>query len=570
MRAVIYARYSSDNQRDASIEDQIRLCRKRIEDEVWTYLHAYTDHAMSGASRLRPGYQKLLEDARADQFDIVIAEALDRLSRDQEDVAALFKQLSFCNVRLVTMAEGEISELHVGLKGTMNALFLKDLAQKTKRGMEGRVRQGRMAGGIAYGYKVVRELDADGEPVRGKRAIDEAEAAVIRRIFEAFAAGRSPRAIARDLNQAGIPGPGGRSWADTTIRGYQARRSGILYNETYIGRLIWNKQSHVKDPATGKRVPRLNPESAWIVEEVPHLRIVDQDLWDRVQARCQSIKASAGVTKGKARKFWLNRRPRHLLSGLVRCGECGAKYAAVGRDYLACGAARSKGICTNRRSIRRHSLETLILDGLKDRLMQPELVKAFIAEFHAEINRQRDQQDQDRALKQRELAQVTGKHDGLIDAIADGLRTTGLKAKLEALEEQKARIEATLSATPPPAPRLHPNLAEIYRRKVADLHGALADPQTHDEALDILRSLIDKVVMRPREDGFEVELVGEIAQMVAFGNQRDSKKKPAAIDDADRSVKVVAGAGFKPARAAPDRMSGGFEARARSQHGCSS
>ncbi|HUW73584.1 MAG TPA: recombinase family protein [Methyloceanibacter sp.] len=547
MRTVIYARYSSQNQRDASIEDQIRICRKRIEHEGWTYLHAYTDHAMSGASRLRPGYQKLLEDARAGEFDVVIAEALDRLSRDQEDVAALFKQLSFCNVRIVTLSEGEISELHVGLKGTMNALYLKDLAQKTKRGMEGRVRAGRMAGGIAYGYKVVRELDANGEPVRGKRRIDEAEAATVQRIFEAFSAGRSPRAIARDLNQEGIPGPGGRHWSDTTIRGYQARRSGILYNETYIGRIIWNKQSHVKDPTSGKRVPRLNPESEWIIEEVPHLRIVDQDLWERVQARCQSIKASAGVAKGHARKFWLNRRPRHLLSGLVRCGECGANYAAVVRDYLACGAARGKGICSNRRSIRRRSLETLILDGLKDRLMQPELVKAFIEEFHAEINRQRDRQDQERTLKQRELDQVTRKHDGLIDAIADGLRTPGLLARLEALEEQKTKLEKQLSEAPAPAPRLHPNLAELYRRKVEDLHGALADPRTHDEALDILRSLIEQVVVRPHKEGFRIELVGEIAQMVAFGNHNDAKKKSASINEAACSVKVVAGAGFKPA-----------------------
>src|ERR687886_2756410 len=150
MRTVIYARYSSELQRDASIEDQIRLCRARIEREAgWTYLTAYTDHAVSGSIRLRPGYQKLLQDARAGEFDIVVAEALDRLSRDQEDVAALYKHLAFAGVKLVTVAEGEISELHVGLKGTMNALFLKDLAQKVRRGQEGRVCQGRAGGGPA-------------------------------------------------------------------------------------------------------------------------------------------------------------------------------------------------------------------------------------------------------------------------------------------------------------------------------------------------------------------------------------------------------------------------------------
>ena len=144
MRAVIYARFSSENQREASIEDQIRLARAHIEGRGWTFLHAYNDRAISGASALRPGYQRLLADARAGQFDVVVAEALDRLSRDQEDVAALYKRLSFAGIRIVTLAEGEISELHVGLKGTMNALFLKDLAQKTHRGLRGRVEAGQV------------------------------------------------------------------------------------------------------------------------------------------------------------------------------------------------------------------------------------------------------------------------------------------------------------------------------------------------------------------------------------------------------------------------------------------
>ena len=174
-RAVIYARYSSNNQRDASIEDQIRQCKAYVEHQGWHLTNTYTDHAISGASPLRPGYQKLLEDARSGLFEVVVAEALDRLSRDQEHVASLFKILSFADVRLVTLAEGEIGELHVGFKGTMNALFLKDLALKTRRGLEGRVRAGFSGGGICYGYDVVRETDSAGNPVRGKRTVNEGE-----------------------------------------------------------------------------------------------------------------------------------------------------------------------------------------------------------------------------------------------------------------------------------------------------------------------------------------------------------------------------------------------------------
>src|SRR6266481_7518740 len=117
------------------------------------------------------------------------AAALDRLSRDQEDVAGLYKHLSFAGVTMITLAEGEVSELHVGLKGTMNALFLKDLGKKTWRGLEGRVRQGRSGGGLCYGYDVVKELDARGERIHGGRQINPAEAEIVRRIFNAFAAG---------------------------------------------------------------------------------------------------------------------------------------------------------------------------------------------------------------------------------------------------------------------------------------------------------------------------------------------------------------------------------------------
>ena len=321
MRCAIYARYSSDNQREASIADQLRVCEAFIARQGWTRVEVYRDRALSGASALRPGYQKLLEDARNGAFDAVVAESLDRLSRDQADVANLFKHLAFLDIQLVTLSEGEITELHVGLKGTMNALYLKDLAQKTRRGLEGRVRQGKSGGGLCYGYKTV-------EGKTGERRIDPDEAAVIRRIFVDFANGRSPRSIARALNAEGIPGPHGRQWRDTAIRGHLQRGTGILNNELYIGRLVWNRLRYIKDPETGKRVSRRNPESDWIVEEVGHLRILEDDLWQAVKVRQGEIAARPGVQKIKESHFWQRRRARHLLTGLVFCGDCGGGFAA--------------------------------------------------------------------------------------------------------------------------------------------------------------------------------------------------------------------------------------------------
>jgi len=550
MRAVIYARYSSDRQSEASIEDQVRLCRERIEREGWVLVHAYADPALSGASALRPQYQALLEQSRKGAFDIVVAEALDRLSRDQEDVAALYKHLSFSGIRILTLAEGEISELHVGLKGTMNALFLKDLAQKTRRGLEGRVRKGFSGGGKAFGYDIARETDAAGEPLRGKRCINEAEAEAVRRIFKEFAAGHSPRAIARSLNKGAVPGPDGKPWQDTTIRGHATRRTGILRNDLYAGKLVWNKQQYRKDPHTGRRLARPNPSSEWIIEDVPDLRIVDDALWQAVQSRLDVIRSSDRVVKARSKRFWEHRRARHLLTGLVFCHECGSPLTTVGKDYLACGKARRSGACGNRRSIKRAHVEETVLSSLKNNLMKPALVEEFIRGFHEEVNRHQRILEQDTHAKRRRLGELTRRLDGLYEAIAEGLRTPGLKAKLEGLEAEKSALAAQIEAAPPPAPRLHPNLAALYRRKVESLHAALDAPESRTEAAQILRGLIERIAVRPlASSGFEIELIGEIARMidVALAPQNAKTAPEGAVPDAYRSsVKVVAGTGFEP------------------------
>jgi site-specific DNA recombinase len=153
MRAAIYARYSSDQQSAASIPDQVRRCRKLCDDQGWTVVEVFADEAMSGATHLRPEFQRMQQLALRGGLDVLVAEGLDRLSRDQEHIAGLYKRMSYLGVQIVTKAEGAINELHIGLGGTMSALFLRQLAQKTHRGLEGRVRAGKSAGGISYGYR---------------------------------------------------------------------------------------------------------------------------------------------------------------------------------------------------------------------------------------------------------------------------------------------------------------------------------------------------------------------------------------------------------------------------------
>src|SRR3954467_6517494 len=178
MKVAIYARYSSENQRDASIADQFRVCREFAQRQGWHIAAEYSDHAVSGATIMRPGFQAMMREALQKKVDIVMAEALDRFSRDQEDTAGLFKRLTFAGVNIVTLAEGDITHLHIGLKGTMNALFLKELADKTRRGLRGRIELGKSGGGVSYGYRVTRP-SGSGEPTTGNREIVPGEAEVI-------------------------------------------------------------------------------------------------------------------------------------------------------------------------------------------------------------------------------------------------------------------------------------------------------------------------------------------------------------------------------------------------------
>lgn len=538
MRAVIYARYSTDLQATTSIDDQIRVCRERIDHEGWTYIQAYCDRAMSGTSQLRPGYQKLLEDARRGLFENVVAEALDRLSRDQEHVAHLYKQLSFLGIKLITLSEGVISELHVGLAGTMGALYVRQLAEKTHRGLRGRVEAGRSGGGNSYGYDVVRPLGESGEPEVGIRAINPQQAEIVRRIFSAYARDEAPRAIAKTLNRNGIPGPREQTWGPSTINGNPKRGTGILNNELYIGKFVWNRLKYMKNPNTGRRQSRLNPPEAWIIKDVPLLRIVPQELWDAVKGRQLQMSRATRSNRRKA-DFWDHRRPRYLLSGLMKCGACGASYTKYGLNRFGCAGARDRATCSNRLTIRGDYLEKAILEGLKTRLMEPKLFEVFAREFVAEVNRHQAAASAAKIDLRSEIERIKRQIKRLVDAILDGADAKPINAKLKELEAKEVQLTDTLSAAPEDRPLLHPNLAAVYRARVETLEAALRDPDHGREAFEIVRSLVQEVRILPADNELTIELRGELAGILALADV--TKRCTRGPEERALQIKMVAG-----------------------------
>jgi site-specific DNA recombinase len=452
-RVALYARYSSDQQRVASIEDQLRVCREFASKQKWTVAAEFSDAAFSGASLMRPGVQAMIRQAMSRAVDVVLAESLDRFSRDQEDTAGLFKRLNYADVRLVTVAEGDITHLHVGFKGTMNALYLDDNRTKTKRGMRGRVEAGKSGGGISYGYRVVRVLE--GQP-RGDREIHGTEAAIVRRIFQEFVNGDSPKVIARRLNAAAVAGPAGAAWSPSTIHGHAARGTGILNNELYVGRLVWNRQRFVKNPDTGRRTSRLNSPAEWITKDVPQLRIVEDDVWTAVKSRQETARRviSSAVANGLGEL----RRPRHLFSGLTKCGTCGGGYTLASNGNLACFNARNRGTCSNRRTIKREELERRILAAMQQKLMDPKRFAKACEAYTRTINQHRREQRVALTAAAREKAAVEREEQQIIDAIANGFRTDAMRTRMMTLDAKKKELARVLEAKPKPS--LHPSMAD--------------------------------------------------------------------------------------------------------------
>ncbi|MBO9399148.1 recombinase family protein [Shimia sp. R9_2] len=523
-RVAIYARYSSDLQTDKSIEDQIRVCQQRASQEGWDVVECYTDHALSGENLFRPGIQALLSAAPTGQFDIVLSEALDRISRDQEGAARVFKQLRFNDQQIFTLSEGFINELHIGFSGTMGAMFLKELANKTRRGLQGRAVKGKSAGGIVYGYDVAHEVGSNGIIERGGRKINEAQAKVVERIFKAYVTGQSPASLAKQLNAENVPAPNGGAWGPSTIYGNRERGTGILNNELYIGRQIWNRLRYIKNPETGKRISRMNSEDQWVITEVPDLRIIDQDLWDKV-------KAQQGVHNKADKPLHQRNRPSYLLSHLVKCGCCGGGYAMHNRTHLSCSTAKNKGTCSNKLTIKREDLEAKVLHALNANLMDERLVEIFCQEYTKRMNELRREQNAARSSFVKEQVKLTREKDKIVQSICDGVPAEMLKDRAVFINDRLKELETLLTAQPEQKVMFHPNMSARYKQEVANLMTTLNNPERRVEASQHLRTMIDKVVLTPDEGGDDltIDLIGDLAGILSVATSSESSRVAAEL-----------------------------------------
>jgi site-specific DNA recombinase len=468
----------------------------------------------------RMGRQRLMRDARSRKFSVVVAEALDRISRDQEDLAGIHKRLSFAGIKIITVQDGVAGEIHIGVKGLLGALYLKDLAQKTHRGQAGVVRDGRHNGGRSYGYRPV-----PGKP--GLLEIDTIEAEIVGRVFHSYLDGNTPRDIAVALNQEGIAGPRGGHWNASTIAGSRARRNGVLQNELYNGIIIWNRQQFIKDPDTGKRVSRPNPRDQWMTADAEHLRVVDKKTWDRVQTRL-------GDRAGTPHKA----RPVHLLSGLLKCGKCGSGYVGGGSDKrgvrLVCFRHRETGLCDNTKSVPREWVEEHVLKGIETHLADPELVAEYVREYHRMTRELNSRAGAQLRAIDKKLGNVAGEITRLVDAIASGaVAARSVAGKLADLEAEQDRLEQQRATVGLDSVEFHPNAAEAYRAKIKSLKRTLSEAgeESRQAAFAGIREIIEKVVIHPRGkyQPPEIEFFGQLAVILKLSEAAATQESQRAL-----------------------------------------
>lgn len=466
MRAIIYARYSTERQADSSIADQLRVCRQYAEQHGWTVAGEHRDEAISGAALAnRPGARAALD--QAERGDVLLVMDSTRLSRSQQ-LAPMVEQLRFRGVRVIGVQDGydstsRTARMQAGLSGIMSEEFRAGIADRTRSALVMRAHAGSPTGGKAYGYR-------------------DGEGAVLFEIFERFAAGESMKQIVMDLNRRNIPSPGA-SWKRETRakhgRWLVSCLHAMLQNERYVGRLIYNRSYWVKDPDLGTRKRIERPESEWIVKQIEPL--IERDTWEACQARF-----TVGNQPGGVRKY--------LLSGLLCCALCGSKMTVVGgktRRYV-CNAFHNGGphACSNGLSVPRTNAEAYILEPVMSQLLDPAAIAEAMREMRAQAkNEMADAEDQQVVELRRLVAQGLLRPEIAAPAIAEAQRRSS-KPSAVALPSER-----------------------MWRAAVAGMRDILQSDEVA-AAREVLQSLLGEIPMHPRGDHYLAEIR---AQQIMIG-----------------------------------------------------
>jgi site-specific DNA recombinase len=512
IRAALYARFSSDMQKDRSIDDQFVVCQTYARRERFDVVGKYFDKAKSGSSMLdRTGLRDLIAAARRKEFDVVIVEATDRLSRNQADLPWIFQHLEYNGVKIFTPSNGEVTEMQIAFDGISNPGYSKKLAERVKRGHDGVAREGLIPGRRAYGYDLV-------EHQTGVKVINTDEASIVIRIFEEYASGKSPRKIAADLMCDKIPSPSGSEhWNPQCIVGSSKKR-GLIRNQLYVGVYLKNRFFNIKNPETGKTIARKADADDLITVQVPHLRIVSQKLWDAAHTlRKARGHKRLGVSDHVQRA--VVPRKQHLLYGLLRCGECNGQMVVRSGQRVCCSAAHNHQSCKHGKAYDLAKLIDLAVDSMCTHLVDPEFIKekarARTVEFarlekeNSGVRQAAEKQHDRLDIQIKKLVRILDEEDDIPRELLASLKAKEIERK--GLEERIRLLGAESNVT-----TLHPNVIKAFGKNIETLHAKLKRNPDDEDCRMAFGNIIDSIIVHPTERGqpYDISLYARLSAIM--------------------------------------------------------
>lgn len=530
-RAVLYARYSSDMQKATSIDGQLLLCRRVAERNNLDVVGEFIDAAKSGLTEdARDGYQRLLNGVRNHDFDVVVVEHFDRLSRDPATIQRLKQVFEFNRVDLMDQKGIFATATDISIASLYNTIYKPQLAEKVRRGHDNAVANGKIPGSYAYGYR-----PKPGAP--GERLIDKSEAKIVLRIFKEYASGRSTRDIASDLTREGVPSPGatrhknkaGRTtWNHQCITGGRHGR-GMLSNELYIGEIHWNVRSTILNPETQRKQKRLNPEERHIIVKNPELRIIPQELWDSAQkVRKARAVHMFGPTGKPQRRPVIPRNNEHPLAGVLRCGVCNghmriAQSSRNGAPRAACANAHQRGTCQHTRSFDMDVLLEDIAAKIDVKLLSQKAIEEAMSAWQEERKNDRKKGSERANLEHRRRI-LTTEIERLSYAIAQSRRKPDeLLKRIDECDLERENVDARLRLLGDGGENVipfdHPKFGEIYRAEVSKLITALKLNPKATETRVAFRNLIDCIVVHPGRKRMPYEYTPYLNSAAFFGTK---------------------------------------------------
>ncbi len=459
MRVAIYARYSSENQSEKSIDDQIRVCQRYIEAHGFQFneKQIYVDEAISGSIHNRPGLQALEKAIEHKEIDAVAVDDLSRLSRSNHQMLTLVQKFDFYQIKIISVSDGIVtdddnSKLGIHIRGLINELYLDDLKKKTMRGLEGQKIRGYSTGESVYGYKSCPvgelRLNKKGQPkYEGKvHKIYDDEAFVVRRIFRDFITGKSITSIAQHLNEEKVPTRRSGDWNTSTL-------SRILKNEKYTGLWVWRKFKNVRDPMTGKRKQVVRAEKERISSFTEALAIIDKEIWEQAPKRWVEMEGAWPMIKQSEKtshpqKSYIYSNPTHILAGLIKCKCCDGAMVQVsgkGGGYYGCYNAKRK-VCKNNLKIPRKRIEAIILNDLKEKFLTAENLKYIFQNVEKLVAKTLNEVPEDLRQKRQQFDKVQAELLNLLNFIKAGNFSKVVSEALTDAENRREKLKGEMQS----------------------------------------------------------------------------------------------------------------------------